>query len=245
MSDWVDARLADLEAPAGWEPDVDRAFDAFRQRARRHAALRRKCIGAAAFAAAASLVLAAAGLAWEQLAGEVTLSGQSGWPDSGAGAGPVAAVFDDSDQLRFPSGYRNWVYVGTSLGLSYAEAAVGAGEDRRPEFFQNVFIDPQSYARYTATGEFPEGTVMILEVASAAVKNEPGLQGRYEGEILGVEASVKDSSRFDQGWAYFSFTDRTGETKELAEAFPAESCWTCHHDHAETDHVFTQFYPVL
>ena len=86
---------------------------------------------------------------------------------------------------------------------------------------------------------------MILELASSDIKSEPGLQGSFQKEFVGLEASVKDSQRFKEGWAYFSFDGSDGKRKDKAQPFEKEACWTCHRDKAATDHVFTQFYPVL
>ena len=64
--------------------------------------------------------------------------------------------------------------------------------------------------------------------------------------FIGLEVSVKDSSRFEGGWAYFNFSNGSGSYKEKAEPFPASAgCVACHKQKAETDNVFTQFYPVL
>jgi len=155
-----------------------------------------------------------------------------------------AAVFEREDTLQRPERYREWVFVGSSLGLSYAEdPASRSGE--RPDLFHNVYIDPGAYQAFSLNGEFPEGTVMILELASAAVKQEPGLQGSYEDQFVALEASVKDSDRFPGGWGYYSFSEEGGTLSASAEPFPEERCWACHNEHAATDLVFTQFYPVL
>ena len=49
----------------------------------------------------------------------------------------------------------------------------------------------------------------------------------------------------DEGWAYISFRDPAGDLKPAAAAFPKETCFNCHAEHAATDNVFTQFYPIL
>jgi hypothetical protein len=153
-----------------------------------------------------------------------------------------AAVFEGKNTLLRPEGYREWVFVGSSLGLSYAENP----EARRgPELYHNVYINPSSYREFARNGRFPEGTVMILELASAETKREPGLQGSYEKDFVALEASVKDSTRFEGGWGYFGFTERGGALKAKADPYPQSSCWSCHNQKAATDHVFTQFYPVL
>jgi hypothetical protein len=163
-----------------------------------------------------------------------------------AQTGPAApaAIFEGTNTLVRPVGYREWVFVGSSLGLSYAQ---NPEQTRNPgaELYHNVYIDPAAYREYSRTGKFPEGTVMILELASAETKREPGLQGSYEKEFVALEASVKDSKRFEGGWGYYGFTERGGTLKAKADPFPPGSCWSCHNQKAATDHVFTQFYPVL
>jgi len=156
-------------------------------------------------------------------------------------------VFEGKDTLLNPGNYRNWVFVGSNLGLSYANnpRPPQAEQTGRREVFHNLYINPSAYREYASTGKFPEGTMMILEFATKVEKNEAGLQGLYQGEILGIEASVKDSKRFDGGWAYYGFADNEGKALPKAQPFPKSSCWQCHNEHAATDNVFTQFYPVL
>lgn len=135
------------------------------------------------------------------------------------------------------------------MGLRYAsnpdEDRADPQRGRASEVYHNVYINSGSYAAFASTGQFPDGTIMVLELASSEIKREPGLQGSYQKEFVGLEASVKDSKRFPEAWAYFSFDTPEGKLKEKAQPFPKTSCWTCHHEKAATDHVFTQFYPVL
>jgi hypothetical protein len=138
--------------------------------------------------------------------------------------------------LLRPEVYREWVFVGSSLGLSYSNNA--------SNIYHNVYIKPSSYREYMKTGKFPEGTMMALELFTSETKKEPGLQGSYEKDFVALEFSVKDSTRFEGGWGYYGFSER-GTLKAKAEPFPQSNCWSCHHEKAATDHVFTQFYPVL
>ena len=149
-----------------------------------------------------------------------------------------AAVFEgDSTTLLLPQGYREWVFVGSSLGLLY---------DSSPsDTFNHVYIDPVAYKEYARTGTFPEGTVMILELLTAETKQEPKLHGTIEVDFDLLEASVKDSVRFPgEGWGYYGF-GKPEAPAPTAEPNPPGSCWKCHDQKAETDHVFTQFYPIL
>jgi len=155
----------------------------------------------------------------------------------------AAARFEGRDTLLRPQNYREWIFVGSSLGLQYAKNP--EAPPRQPELYHNVYINPSSYREFSRTGKFPEGTVMVLELASSDVKKEPGLQGSYQKDYKALEASVKDSKRFTNGWAYFSFSGSNGQIKDTAQPFADSDCWSCHHQKAATDNVFTQFYPVL
>jgi len=153
-------------------------------------------------------------------------------------------VFEGKNTLLRPVNYREWVFVGSSRGLSYA-----ANPDAGPmgEMYHNVYIKPEAYREFAKTGQFPEGTMLAMELVSSDTKKEPGLQGSYEKDFLGLEVSVKDSRRFEDGWAYFNFSNGRGSSyKDKAEPFPASAgCVSCHKQNAQTDNVFTQFYPVL
>jgi hypothetical protein len=163
-------------------------------------------------------------------------SDASGGPDELVAGG--VPDYDATGALLRPEGYREWVFVGASLGLSYAEGT----RDDGPGTFHHTYLRPESYHAFRRTGRFPERTVLVLELHEAAQKVAPSRHGLFEGRRLAVEAAVKDSSRFPEGWAYFSFGDGTQRT---AAAFPRAACFECHRQHAAVDNVFVQFYPVL
>lgn len=98
----------------------------------------------------------------------------------------------------------------------------------------SVYIDPAGYREYSRTGTFPEGTVFVRERAQSEFNKDP------HGALV---VSVKDSSRFEGGWGFFDFSDKEGAVQPKAAAH--ETCVPCHAAHGQTDHVFTQLYPVL
>ncbi len=95
----------------------------------------------------------------------------------GAEPGHPADSFEGRDTLLRPAGYREWVFVGSSLGLSY-EKQDGKRASDAPEY-KNVYVDPAAYRAYRDTGAFPQGTVLVLETAAGGEKKEPGLRGLY------------------------------------------------------------------
>jgi len=155
---------------------------------------------------------------------------------------PKAAVqFEGKETLLRPEGYREWVFVGSSLGLRYDEGKEQPGQLE----YKNVYIDPAAYRAYKETGVFPEGTVLVLETATGEEKKEPDLRGSFQKEFSGLSAAVKDKDRFPDGWAYFSFADGPGKLKDKARPAKTAACYDCHRQKGAEDNVFTQYYPVL
>src|SRR5438552_6510788 len=88
-------------------------------------------------------------------------------------------VFESKTTLLRPLNYREWIFVGSSRGLSYAAnppAQAQASAGGMGEMYHNVYIKPEAYREFSKTGKFPEGTVLAMEMASADTKREPGLQ---------------------------------------------------------------------
>lgn len=147
-------------------------------------------------------------------------------------------------QLERPTGYREWIYVGTPVTPN----DMNNGKAAFPEF-HNVYIDPASWQQWKSKGEFPEDTIIIKELVSVGSKAAVSGNGYFQGEFIGLEATIKSKKNFPDApgnWAYFSFTTADHKTlKSSATAFPKESCNQCHQANAGDDWVFTQYYPVL
>ncbi len=149
--------------------------------------------------------------------------------------------FGEGNRLIRPEGYHEWVFVGSSLGMSYDE---GKAHSHPPDF-HNVYIQSEAYREFRSTGKFPDKTVLILEIVSAGGNASINKRGQFEEQILGIEAAVKDEKRFPEKWAYFNFIGAGGKQLAQCEPFPKQACWSCHNQHGAVDNVFVQFYPVL
>jgi hypothetical protein len=146
--------------------------------------------------------------------------------------------------LERPTGYREWVYVGTPVTPN----DMNNGKAAFPEH-HNVYIDPGSWSHWKKTGQFRDGTILIKELVSVGSKAAVSGQGYFQGEFIGLEATIKSKSHFPKEpghWAYFSFSGADHKTlAATAKAFPAAACNACHENAAADDFVFTQYYPVL
>jgi hypothetical protein len=108
--------------------------------------------------------------------------------------------------------------------------------------FDNVFVNPDSYADFVRTGTWPDKTMLVMEQRAGQSRGSINKLGAFQREIVGVEVHVRDDARFPGRWAFFAFgpSDRTGTMLP-----PAASCYACHSDHAAVDTTFVQFYPTL
>ncbi len=147
-------------------------------------------------------------------------------------------------ELKRPTGYREWVYVGTPVTPN----DMNNGKAAFPEH-HNVYIDPESWAHWKETGEFRDGTILMKELVSVGSKQAVSGAGYFQGEFIGLEATIKSKENFPDepgNWAYFSFSTPDHKSlTETAKAFPAAACNACHQGAAADDFVFTQYYPVL
>ena len=155
---------------------------------------------------------------------------------------PPKPQFTAEGELMQPEGYREWIYVGTPLTPNSLNPPEAAFPD-----FHNVYIHPADYRHYRQTGQFPDGTVLVKELVSVGSEQAVSGNGYFMGEFTGLEATVKDASRFAEepnNWAYFTF-GHAYPLAETAPAMPTGSCAGCHLGSAADDMVFTQYYPVL
>ncbi|MGH9510419.1 MAG: cytochrome P460 family protein [Terriglobales bacterium] len=158
-----------------------------------------------------------------------------------AAAPKDAPRFTADNQLIRPENYREWVYVTSGLGMSYSGEV---GDPSMGPMFDNVWVHPDAYRHFLATGTWPDKTIFVLEVRHSTGKASINKDGRFQAELVALEASVKDEKRFPTKWAYFGFM-QNGKLKDSAAAFPNSACYQCHTTNAAVDHTFVQFYPTL
>lgn len=153
-----------------------------------------------------------------------------------------APSFSKSGELLRPADYREWVYVTSGLGMTYAAQPA---EGRSP-MFDNVFVTREAYREFLRSGTWPEKTMFILEVRRSEEKVSINNGGRTQGEIAAIEAAVKDRKRFpEDGWGYFSFDGKQGLADRAAPLPTTAQCYSCHKNNTAVDNTFVQFYPTL
>jgi Cytochrome P460 len=150
---------------------------------------------------------------------------------------PVRApVYTEDGRLTLPEDYREWIYLSSGFDMSYSPMSTGH------HMFDNVFVEPNAYKAFLATGTWPDKTMLVLEVRGAKDKGSINKNGNYQdSEVMGREVHLKDSAHFPEGWAFFGFN-----TDKSAKMIPRTAdCYSCHAQHAAVDNTFVQFYPTL
>jgi hypothetical protein len=156
---------------------------------------------------------------------------------SAAPAQANSPAYTSDGKLLLPDNYRDWVFLTSSFDLSYME-----GMQMGDHTLDNVFVNPESYRSFLATGTWPDKTLLVKENRRAPREGSINKAGNYQStQIVGIEIHVKDEARFNDNWAFFAFGG-----KEPATMIPqAASCYSCHAAHAAVDTTFVQFYPTL
>jgi len=133
------------------------------------------------------------------------------------------------------------------------DAAGGPGEKGKERAYEPVFWN-DSFGRRARDGVFPEGAVIVKELALLrpgdypdGSRQEPSGRGYVAAGYGGVDRMVKDSSRFAEtiGWGFLNFGRHAPPYADVAVAAPNDTCAYCHTANATKDMVFTTFYPIL
>ena len=156
--------------------------------------------------------------------------------------------YTSGNALVRPANYREWVFIGSALGLTYDPAANNTT-------FTNVFVNPAAYRGFMSTGRWPDKSVFVLEFRASATDAPPNTTGRFQTRLVGLEAEVKDA-RFPDGWAFYNFRLKAEATQKpdatvMADSAPplagqdVASCVECHTKSTAVERTFVQFYPTL
>ena len=169
---------------------------------------------------------------------------------AGPQPGEKGPVFAKDGSLVLPAGFRSWVFIGgpiTPNGLNEGSAPF-------PEF-HSVYIERENLRYYQKNGKFPEGTVLVKELALAQVGKHPdgsldsaSGRGYFPSTLNGLDVMVKDSKRFAEtnNWGFFTFGHHAEPYEAAAKESSISQCAYCHIAHvASTDMVWVQYYPLL
>ena len=96
-------------------------------------------------------------------------------------------------QLKLPEHYREWVYLTSGFDMSYDPAGMEMGH----HMFDNVFVNPEAYKAFVATGTWPDKTMLVLEGRRADGKGSINQKGNYQSaDMMAIEGARQRRSAF-------------------------------------------------
>jgi hypothetical protein len=102
---------------------------------------------------------------------------------------PVVPKYTGNN-LLFPDGFRTWIFVGSNIGLAYKEElqqmALRVAKQADKPLFHNIYINPEAYAHFRDTGEFPDPTMFVMDMfrheGTTARRHQRQLRRRLDGQ---------------------------------------------------------------
>lgn len=134
-----------------------------------------------------------------------------------------------SNELLLPVNYRNWISVSPD--------AAGMPAHRHKHVAGKLFVEPSAYEHFSQTGQWPNKTVIVLELRS----KKPMPRTRGGCDLMGLEAAVKDDSRFPDTWSYYGIVYDEPRATSPAK-LQASECIDCEHP---LDSMLAMAYPTL
>jgi len=92
-----------------------------------------------------------------------------------------------TNELLLPANYREWVKV--------SPATAGLPEHKHKHVASQLFVEPKSFEHFRQTGQWPDHTVIVLELSSG--------KPSASHDVMGLEAAVKNEAQFPDTWTYY------------------------------------------
>ena len=139
-------------------------------------------------------------------------------------------VLHSDEGVQYPDGFRRWVHVGTAVILPGSNPVM-----KSEEGMHHVFANPKAADSY-ATGDFPDGSVLVYELRDAQQQN--GVI--TEGNRRRVDVMIKDSDLYKStgGWRFERFFGDQHDENAIHDS--GHSCFQCHSKADKHGFVFSQ-----
>jgi len=143
-----------------------------------------------------------------------------------------SSAFYGGEPVQYPDNFRRWVHVGTGVILPGANPQLVSEEG-----MHHIFANQMAVNGY-ASGDFPDGSIIVYELREAQQKN--GVI--FEGDRKRVDVMIKDASLYKNtgGWRFERFwaNDQTQD----AVRDSGTSCFQCHSKANAHGFIFSQLH---
>jgi hypothetical protein len=145
----------------------------------------------------------------------------------------ASAAAQPPDDIKPPSGYRNWFHVNTMI-VDKASPLFGALGG-----MHNVHVNEMGEAALKKGDPYPDGTIFVTDLHEFTLSD-----GAYAmGPRKGLAVMVKDSSKYAStgGWGFQFFAGGDATKPIVTDA--AKQCFECHLPQKSQDYVYSTYIP--
>jgi hypothetical protein len=138
-----------------------------------------------------------------------------------------------ADDLKLPTGYRNWFHVNTMVVDKGSPLFADLGG------MHNVYANPSAVAALKKGGPYPNGSQFVTDLHDFTITD-----GSYvEGARKGVATMVKDSKKYAStgGWGFQFWAEGDAKKPQVTDA--AKQCYECHEPKKGQDYVYSTYIP--
>ena len=145
----------------------------------------------------------------------------------------TSVAADSADDIKPPSGYRNWFHVNTAIVDKSSPLFDSLGG------MHNVHVNSVGEDALKKGGPYPDGTIFVTDLHDFSVS-----EGTYnEGALKGLAVMVKDAKKYAAtgGWGFQFFVG--GDPNKTIVTDAAKQCFECHTPQKAHDYVFSTYIP--
>jgi Cytochrome P460 len=145
----------------------------------------------------------------------------------------MSVAAEPADDIKPPSGYRNWFHVNTMIVDKASPLFESLGG------MHNVYVNSTGEAALKKGGRYPDKSMFVSDLHEFTVSD-----GSYvEGARKGIAVMVKDSKKYAStgGWG-FQFWEG-GDPKRPIVTDAAKQCFECHQPKKDQDYVYSTYIP--
>jgi hypothetical protein len=138
-----------------------------------------------------------------------------------------------ADNVKIPTGYRNWFHVNTMVADKASPLFEGLGG------MHNVHVNAIGEAALKKGGPFPDKTIFVTDLHDFSISD-----GSYvEGPLKGVAVMVKDQKKYAAtgGWGFQFFAGADPNKPVITD--PVKQCFECHQPQKDKGYVFSTYIP--
>jgi cytochrome P460 len=145
----------------------------------------------------------------------------------------VSFSAEPADDLKPPTGYRQWFHVNTMIVDKDSSLSADLGG------MHNVYVNSVGVAALKKGGPYPDKTMFVTDLHDFTVSD-----GSYvEGARKALVVMVKDSKKYAStgGWGFQAWAG--GDAKKPLVTDAAKQCFACHQPKKDQDYVYSTYIP--